>query len=80
MTLQLLSDFFLWCTIINGGLLIFWVLIIWLSPDLVYRTQRYWFPLSREQFDQVIYAFLGLFKIFLLFFNLTPYLALRMLA
>ncbi len=80
MTLQLLSDFFLWCTIINGGLLIFWVVLIWVAPDLIYRTQSYWFPLSREQFDQVIYAFLGLFKIFLLFFNLTPYLALRILA
>jgi hypothetical protein len=79
-TVQQLSDFFFWCSVINGGLFIFWILIIRLMPDLVYRTQSFWFPLSRDEFDRIIYAFLGLFKIFLLFFNLVPYIALRIIA
>jgi ATP/ADP translocase len=79
-TVQQLSDFFLWCSVINGALLIFWILIVGLMPDRVYQTQHYWFPLSRAEFDRIIYAFLGLFKIFFLFFNLTPYIALRIIA
>jgi len=76
MDIQTLTRFFMWCTVINGSLLIFWVTICLLDPDLVYRTQRRWFPISRETFDVVIYAFLGLFKIFFLFFNVVPFLAL----
>lgn len=47
-----------------------------LAPDLMYRTQSKFFPISRETFNVAIYSFLGLFKIFFLLFNLVPYLAL----
>lgn len=76
MDIQVLTDFFMWCSIINGGLLTLWTLFCGLAPDLVYRTQRLWFPIPRETFDLVIYAFLGLFKIVFLVFNLVPFLAL----
>jgi len=46
------------------------------TPELVYRTQRTWFPLSKDVFTVLIYSFLGLFKIFFLVFNLVPYIAL----
>ena len=35
-----------------------------------------WFPLSRDAFNIALYSFLGLFKIFVLGFNLVPYVAL----
>lgn len=76
MDIQTLTAFFMWCAIINGGLLIFWTLMLMMAPSLVYRTQSRWFAISRETFDVVIYAFLGLFKIFFLVFNMVPYLAL----
>ena len=76
MDIQTLTSFFMWCTIINGALLILWSAMFMLAPDLVYRTQRRLFPISRETFDIVIYAFLGLFKIVFLVFNLVPFLAL----
>ncbi len=69
----------MWCTVINGALLILWTTMLMVAPDLVYRTQRRWFPIPRENFDVVIYAFLGLFKIVFLVFNLVPYLALRII-
>ncbi len=71
-----LTQFFMWCTIINGGLLIFWTIIFIGAPNLVYRTQKIWFPISRETFNLVMYAFLGLFKILFLIFNVVPYVAL----
>ena len=76
MDIQTLTRFFMWCTIINGALFFLWVIMLLAAPDLVYRTQRTWFPIPRKTFDVVMYSFLGLFKIFLLFFNVVPLVAL----
>lgn len=76
MDIQTLTTFFMWCTVINGGLLVLWTTMCMLAPNLVYRIQSKWFPISRETFDVVIYSFLGLFKIVFLVFNVTPYVAL----
>jgi hypothetical protein len=66
----------MWCTVINGAIFVLWTVFCGFAPDLVYRTQSVLFPIPRETFDLFIYAFLGLFKIFFLFFNVTPYVAL----
>jgi len=76
MDIRALTEFFMWCTVINGSLLILWITMCMLAPDLVYRTQYKWFPIPRETFNVVIYSFLGLFKILFLVFNLVPYVAL----
>lgn len=76
MDLATLTTFFMWCTIINGALLIFWISVCMLAPDLVYRMQSKFFPIPRETFDVVIYSFFGLFKVFFVVFNVTPYVAL----
>jgi hypothetical protein len=76
MDIQTLTAFFMWCTIINGALLVLWSILCMFAPDLVYRTQNKWFPLPRETFNVVIYSFLGLFKIVFLVFNVVPYVAL----
>ena len=76
MDIQTLTTFFMWCTIMNGALLVLWTTMLILAPDLVYRTQSRWFPISRETFDVAIYSFLGLFKIVFLVFNVVPYVAL----
>ncbi len=76
MDIQTLTTFFMWCTIINGALLVLWTTVWILAPDLVYRTQSKLFPIPRETFNVVMYSFLGLFKIFFLTFNVVPYVAL----
>ncbi len=76
MDIQTLTSFFMWCTIINGGLFIYWATWCMFAPDWVYRMQSRWFPISREAYDVTIYAFLGGFKIVFIVFNLVPYLAL----
>lgn len=77
MDIRTTTNFFLWCTIINGALLIFWTMMCLIAPDLVYRTQNKWFPIPRDTFNVVMYAFLGCFKIIWIAFNLVPYAALR---
>lgn len=74
-----LTDFFFWCSVINGGLLMLWVLLMMFAPDLVYRTQYRWFPLTKESFAETMYRFLGLYKLMFLMFNLVPWLALKLL-
>ncbi len=76
MDIQTVTTFFMWCTIINGGLLIVWSGFSVFAPDRVYGTQSRWFPIRRDIFDVVLYSFIGLFKILFLVFNLVPYLAL----
>lgn len=76
MDIHALIRFFMWCTIINGSILMLWILFFVFAPDFVYRTQSKWFPIPRETFKVIIYASLGLFKIAFLFFNLVPYIAL----
>ena len=76
MVMQTLTTFFMWCTIINGGLLVLWTVIYMLAPDLVYRTQSKFFPIPRETFDVVFYSFIAVFKIVFLVFVVVPYVAL----
>ena len=76
MDIQTLTTFFMWCAIINGGLLILWTTVFILAPDLVYRIQSKWFPIPRETYNVVMYSFLGLFKIVFIIFNVVPYVAL----
>jgi hypothetical protein len=76
MDIQKLTTFFMWCTIINGALLVVSIMIFVSAPDFMYTMQSQLFPMTRETFNVVLYSFLGLFKIFFLVFNAVPYGAL----
>lgn len=76
MDIQTLTAFFMWCTIINGAVFVFWASIGVLAPDWIFRMHSKWFSISRETFNTVIYSFLGFFKIVFVAFSLTPFLAL----
>ena len=76
MDIQTLTAFFMWCTIINAGILVLWSVFFVFAPDFVYRIQSKWFPIPRETFNVAIYSFLGLFKVVFIVFNLAPYVAL----
>lgn len=76
MDIQTLTALFMWLTIINGALLILWSVLFMAVPDLVYRTQSKWFPISRDNFNVIMYSFLAFFKAVVLVFNVVPYVAL----
>jgi len=79
MDIQFWTEFFMWCTIINGGLLIFiafWQLI---APGLLFKTQSFFFPMEKEKFTYVFYLFLGIYKAMFLVFNLVPLIVLLIL-
>ena len=76
MDIQALTSFFMWCTIINAGFLLFVALVFMLAPNMVYRMQTRFVPISRETFDIVLYSFMGFYKAIVLVFNVVPWIAL----
>lgn len=76
MNIETLTSFFMWCSIINVGLLLLWTAFIVFAPDLVYRKQIKFFQIPREAFDVAIYALIGTFKLGVIMFNIVPYVAL----
>jgi len=80
MSIEILSEFFKWMSILTGGVLIFWALWLILAPNFVYKLQNKFFPMKREYYDKVIYAFMAAAKLFFLFFCLAPYIALSIIA
>ncbi len=76
MNIQKLKAFFMWCTIINGGLLVLAFIVGIVGLDLVYSVHCKLFQIPRESLNVVYYSFLGLYKIVWLVFNAVPYVAL----
>ncbi|HDS84843.1 MAG TPA: hypothetical protein ENN97_06600 [Phycisphaerales bacterium] len=76
MEMDAIRTFFLWCTILNAGLLIFTAAVCSFAKDWVYRLHSAFFQLSPAAFNTTLYGFIGAMKIIVLMFNLVPYLAL----
>ena len=76
MDIPTLRTFLMWCTIINGGMLMYTFLCYAFAGDWIYRMHSKWFSISRPAFDIAMYCAIGLYKVFVIMFNLVPYLAL----
>ncbi|WP_207688842.1 DUF6868 family protein [Desulfonema limicola] len=79
MNIEIITKFFMWCTIINVGLLVFLFLIVIFASDFIYRMHSRWFPMPREKFNVVLYSFIGAYKILVYVFNLVPWIALAII-
>jgi hypothetical protein len=71
-----LTTFFMWCTIINVGILATWISVFANAPDFVFRLQTKYFPMSQDVFNIVVYAGFSAYRIAFVVFVLVPYLAL----
>ena len=79
MTLQIVSDFLLWCTALNYAVLFAWFVAFSSGHDWIRGLHGRWFRLSEERFDGIHYACMAAYKVGILLFNLVPYIALRIL-
>ena len=80
MEFEQIRHFFGWCAIINMGILLYWFLFLAFAHNWVYRMHVWWFDMSKEKFISVHYTGMLLFKLSIFAFNITPYLALRIIA
>ena len=72
-------SFFMWCTIINVGLLLFSFVMFWAGRGWIYKMHSKFFNISEEHFNAMWYLILGLYKIGIILFNFVPYIALRII-
>ena len=79
MDIPTLTKFFMWCSLINAGILTLWTIVFLSSPDFVYKMQSRMFQLTREQFNGYVYQLIGFYKIVFIVFNLVPFLALKLM-
>lgn len=77
MNWELLLKVLGWWSLMNLVLFFLWFVFFTLTHDWIYRTHGKWFNMSVEQFDAIHYTGMTFFKIFILAFNIVPYLALR---
>ena len=71
-----MRSFFLWCAIINYGVLLLWFLAFALAHKQLRRFHGRWFRISDEQFDALHYLGMSIYKIGILLFNLVPFVVL----
>ncbi len=76
MTIVLIRNALLYCTVINFALLWLWALLYLLPHEWWYRATSRMFRISAERLDTISLAGILFYKICILFFNLVPYLAL----
>ncbi len=76
MDMELLTEFFMWSTVINMVLFTYVTLMCTLFGDWVFKMQGKLFSVERETFNVAVYSFLGFYKIVIIVFNLVPWLAL----
>ncbi len=76
MDIAQIRTFFMWCTIINAGMLLLSFAILATAGGWVHRMHSIWFAMSKETFNITIYAMLGGYKMAFLALSLVPYLAL----
>jgi len=79
MNVSNLSEFLLWCLVVNYVILLWWFAIFIYAHDWLYRLHSRWFHISPKHFDAIHYACMAIYKVAILAFNLVPYIALRIL-
>jgi len=76
MSIDVIRRFFLWCAIINYGILLVWFLIFLMAHDWMQHLHGAWFHLTLDQFDALHYGGMMIFKLAIILFNLVPFVVL----
>ncbi|MBN1694347.1 hypothetical protein JW879_02980 [candidate division WOR-3 bacterium] len=74
-----LLDFLFWSAVINLGLLLISFLAFTLGRDFIYKFHGKWYDIKKDEFNAIIYSGMLFYKICILFFNIVPYIVLRIL-
>ncbi len=77
LTKENVRKFLGWCSVINIGLLIYWIGALSLGNEFVFQIHTWWFDIPHDRFDEIHYTMMGYFKLAIILFNVTPYLVLR---
>ena len=76
MTIEQLTTFFMWCTVIGGSLLIVSSILCMLLKNVIGKMHGKLFGMAPETVKPIVYGYIGLFKILWFVFMVIPWLAL----
>ncbi len=76
MNLEVIINFFKWCSIINVLILTISSIIFAFSSDFSYKNNRWLFGGSKEEFKKAIYTVLLYYSMIVIIFNIVPYFVL----
>lgn len=79
-TIETLTIFLGWCTVINMALLLLSTVLSMLLYKTVVRLHGRMFHLEPADISRELYHFLGQYKMAILMLNLVPYIALKLMA
>jgi len=79
MTIETLTELFGWITVINMGLLIFSTVMLLLMKGIAIKMHSKMFSIDEKDLNRMYFDYLGRFKILVIVFNLTPYIALKII-
>ncbi len=79
MTIEQLTSFFGWLTLLNIGLFALMALIIVSCKAKIAKLHSKMFGLKEAELYSLYFQYMGRYKILILAFNLMPYLALRVI-
>ena len=78
-TMESITSFFGWCTVINGIFLVLTTLTLIIAKDWISNIHQKMFGIDKQTLTTVYFKYLSNYKIAILIFNLVPYIALRMI-
>ena len=74
-----ITTFLGWCSIINIGLLLFYVMLLMVFRSLTKRIHSTLLNVDPEMLDAIYFQFLGNYKLAVIILNIVPYLALKIM-
>ncbi len=80
MSLETLTAFFGWCTVVNFGVLLLSTIALAVGRDSVAKIHAKMFALEEAALKPIYFQYLAHYKIIALALNLAPYVALKLLA
>jgi len=78
-TIDVIREFFGWCSVINMGLLLLLVIIMVSLHDRIARIHAKMFNLDEHHVSRIYFQYLAQYKILIIVFNIIPYFALMIM-
>lgn len=78
MSLAEIRTFLAWTTTINLALFVFSAIYIVFIKDKALALHSKWYGVPKAKVKEMVYLAMAIYKIFIITFNIAPYLALRL--
>lgn len=79
MSLDLITTYFGWMTVINGSLLLFSTFMLTVFKSVVISIHQKFTGLEADTLEPAYFHYLAFYKILIIVFNLVPYLVLKII-